>query len=164
MALDKNRSSIKKYYWWWIVVVSFLLLLSCILVVMTYRVTREIDISSGMEKEKVEVFGIAVNSKVNDTRFSQFVKENIGVNNPPSWRTEGVYRLSLLRRRPSPHYVYHGAFQSLNSLMDAFEVADIDKSRKQYLVQQALAYLQKGNMFTVRLDRNEQNIEFLIDN
>lgn len=158
MAFDGKRSGGGRR---WVRVVLCLVLLGLlgigVAAVMSYRVTREIDVNSGMKREQVAVLGVVIESEVSDTRFSRFAKGSVALENGASWRRESVlYLPPFLRRRPSPHFVLHGAFQSLDSLMDAFVVLGTGEARKQELAQQALHHLQRGENFSVEITPDDK--------
>ena len=64
------------------------------------------------------------------------------------WRVESMGSIFY---RHSPHYQYHGAIQSLDSLVAAFDLRDISPTRRYAISIDVLNGLQNRGPFTVEI-------------
>ena len=131
-------------------VIGFVGIVACAAAVLiSWTRTVEIDVNSGTLRESQFLFGVKIESVLKPTRFSRYVDEHQLRVDVERWESESTKRWPF--RSPSPHYVLHGAHQSVDSLMMAFELSNLNDHSKEQLVKEAMSRLNCGRKFTVSI-------------
>lgn len=135
----------------WLVVAGVLLLVVWILwptgVFDVVLRQRDIDINSGRERERVEVFGIPVSSTEKETPFSQLVARCGLASTPAQWR-----RFHTGGGSARINYRYGGIRARVEDTMKVFEFLDVPQSEQARLVEAMMRCLRDGRYFHTDAD------------